>query len=92
MGEDLTPPGSISTQQPSRRKPLGETRTTPETIKSPRPGSKVWLDFKIGQFNILTQFLQIKTILFLKNIFESRIWSFKHIGILVEFCVFEENL
>ena len=62
MGEDLTPPGSISTQRPSRHKPLGETRTTPETIKSPRPGSKVWLDFKIGQFNILTQFLQIKTI------------------------------
>ena len=36
--------------------------------------------------------LQIKTILFLRNIFESRIWSFKHIGTLVEFCLWGKSL
>ena len=60
MGEDSLLQVPLALSDHPGVNPLVRQELLQKPSKSPRPGSKVWLDFKIGQFNILTQFLQIK--------------------------------
>lgn len=75
MGEDLLLQVPLALSDHPGVNPLVRQELLQKPSTAPRPGSKVWLDFKIGQFNILTQFLQIKTIWLDLGVFS--VWGFR---------------